>query len=202
MNKPTPKPRIGHGEKYSRKREEAIASLLNNSSVKKAARQIGIGEKTLRRWLQNSDFNMEYEQERKRIFDTTIEALAEAGPKAVSQLQDIMWDIGKERVPAAKAILDAICKMKKLEAESQAAEPERKRSKKQGAPVAKQTPSPEEDATDTHARAEEQPPPNQVVAVVSGEKNGTTMQEGHESNFRKARPWTDDMLRERYPAAP
>ena len=45
---------VGHGAKIARKREDAIAALLTQPTVAAAAGVAGIGEKTLRRWLQDS----------------------------------------------------------------------------------------------------------------------------------------------------
>jgi hypothetical protein len=37
----------GHGQKMSRKKEQAIAALLSQPSIARAAKKSGIGEKTL-----------------------------------------------------------------------------------------------------------------------------------------------------------
>jgi hypothetical protein len=41
----------GHGSKFSRKKEDAIAALLTQRNVGEAARAAGIGTRTLIRWL-------------------------------------------------------------------------------------------------------------------------------------------------------
>jgi hypothetical protein len=43
---------LGHGAKFGRKREEAIAALLSQRSVDDAARAVGVSTRTLLRWLQ------------------------------------------------------------------------------------------------------------------------------------------------------
>jgi len=45
----------GHGEKLSRKQEQAIAALLTCPTIEQAAKAAGVGETTLWRWLQDSD---------------------------------------------------------------------------------------------------------------------------------------------------
>ena len=40
----------GHGAKFGRKKEEAIAALLMQRNVEEAARSIGIATRTLIRW--------------------------------------------------------------------------------------------------------------------------------------------------------
>jgi transposase-like protein len=42
----------GHGAKFGRKKEEAIAALLVHRNTEEAARAVGIAPKTLLRWLQ------------------------------------------------------------------------------------------------------------------------------------------------------
>ena len=50
----------GHGEKRSRKQEQAIASLLREATLESAAQAVGVGESTLRRWLQQPEFHRAY----------------------------------------------------------------------------------------------------------------------------------------------
>jgi hypothetical protein len=46
----------GHGEKFGRKKEDAIVALLSQRNVEDAARAAGIGARTLLRWLQTPEF--------------------------------------------------------------------------------------------------------------------------------------------------
>ncbi len=41
----------GHGSKFGRKKEEAIAALLTQRNLEEAARAAGVGRQTLIRWL-------------------------------------------------------------------------------------------------------------------------------------------------------
>ena len=41
----------GHGSKFGRKKEEAIAALLVQRNLEDAARAVGISPKTLLRWM-------------------------------------------------------------------------------------------------------------------------------------------------------
>ena len=56
----------GHGAKYGRKKEEAIAALLSQRKVEEAARVVGIAPKTLLRWLKVPEFKEAYLQARSR----------------------------------------------------------------------------------------------------------------------------------------
>jgi len=46
----------GHGSKFGRKQEEAIAALLSQRNLEDAARVAGIAPKTLVRWLKAPEF--------------------------------------------------------------------------------------------------------------------------------------------------
>jgi transposase-like protein len=50
----------GHGAKFGRKHEEAIAALLSQRNVDEAARVVGVDPKTLLRWLKMPEFQAAY----------------------------------------------------------------------------------------------------------------------------------------------
>jgi hypothetical protein len=110
--------KTGHGEKYSRKKEQAMANLLTSSSVREAAKQTGVGEKTLRRWCKRPDFEKEYKEAKMNIFEATVRDLAQAGPVVVKALEKMMTQPALyeacDRLKAGEIILDTICKMAKL----------------------------------------------------------------------------------------
>ena len=56
----------GHGQKFGRKKEEAISALLSQRNMEEAARVAGIGTKTLLRWLKIPEFQAAYRQARRR----------------------------------------------------------------------------------------------------------------------------------------
>ena len=111
----------GHGEKYSRKNEEVISRLLTAPTQREAARQAGVSEKTVSRWRKKPDFQERLEEAQRRLFDETVSAVAQAGPTAV----DILLQVARhtltkdlDRVRAAKAILDTVCKLRKAAIDS------------------------------------------------------------------------------------
>jgi hypothetical protein len=57
--------KTGHGSKFSRKKEEAIAALLTQRNVEEAARTAGIGTQTLLRWLKVPEFQAAYLEARR-----------------------------------------------------------------------------------------------------------------------------------------
>jgi hypothetical protein len=58
----------GHGAKFGRKKEEAIAALLTQRNVEGAARAAGIVTQTLVRWMKVPEFRTAYRQARREAF--------------------------------------------------------------------------------------------------------------------------------------
>jgi len=99
----------GHGEKYGRKKELAIAALLTSSSMPAAAVNCGISESTLRRWLQNETFAKCYRRERTRMLESTVNLLRQKSMAAVETLADIAESEespASVRVSAARAVIE------------------------------------------------------------------------------------------------
>jgi transposase-like protein len=55
-----PKMKKGHGSKFGRKKEAAIAALLSGKSQAEAARVAGVDPSTLKRWMRLPEFQAEY----------------------------------------------------------------------------------------------------------------------------------------------
>ncbi len=96
----------GHGEKQSRKQEQAIAALLTEPTLEKAARAAGVSESTLRRWLQEPGFQNTYRTARGELVERTLARLIQASGKAIATLERNL-DCGKPatEVRAAATIL-------------------------------------------------------------------------------------------------
>jgi len=108
----------GHGEKYGRRGEQAIAALLAAPTITEAARACGIGEATLGRWLQNADFAERYRRARKRALDVAVSRLQQIAADAVETLREVATDSESpagSRVAAARAILETSLKAGTLE---------------------------------------------------------------------------------------
>jgi hypothetical protein len=56
---------VGHGSKFSRKMEEAVAALVTQRNVEEAARTAGIGTQTLLRWQKIPEFQKAYREARR-----------------------------------------------------------------------------------------------------------------------------------------
>jgi transposase-like protein len=95
------------GEKASRKQVTALAALLTSSTITAAARQSGVSETSLRRWLQQPDFRRRYWKARRNVLNDAIGRLQLATGQAVEALVSLVADAkapGTVRVAAAKAI--------------------------------------------------------------------------------------------------
>jgi len=95
--------------KLSRKKEQAITSLLQCPTIADAAKASGIGEATLFRWLKDTEFMMEFRNARMEIVRHAIAQLQNATGQAVQTLREVMTDeecTPSSRVTAAKTILE------------------------------------------------------------------------------------------------
>ena len=108
----------GHGAKFGRKQEEAIAALLSQRSIDDAAKVAGIGSKTLLRWLAVPEFKAAYRQARREAVGQATARLQQATGAAVSTLLKVMVDPGtpaSTKVRAADSVLDHAAKAIEIE---------------------------------------------------------------------------------------
>jgi transposase-like protein len=99
---------VGHGAKFGRKKEKAIAALLMQRNIEEAARTAGIGTQTLLRWLKVPEFESAFREARRAAFAQSIARLQQASSAAVSTLLKVMIDPNSPastRVRAADSIL-------------------------------------------------------------------------------------------------
>src|SRR5260370_36208133 len=82
----------GHGAKFSRKMEEAIAALLTQRNVEEAAHTAGIGSATLLRWLKVPEFQTAYRQPRRAAFRQSIARLQQRTSAAAPTLSKLLVD--------------------------------------------------------------------------------------------------------------
>ena len=98
----------GHGAKFGRKQEEAIAALLTQRNTDEAARMVGVSVKTLLRWLHIPEFSDAYRRARREAFGQSIARLQQASSAAATTLLKIMLDVNapaSTRVRAADSVL-------------------------------------------------------------------------------------------------
>jgi len=97
-------------EKLSRKKELAVAAILTCPTLKEAAKQIGIADVTLWRWMQLPAFQETLKQAKRQAVAQATSALSQICHEAVHNLRSIMNDkaaVASARVSAAKTILDS-----------------------------------------------------------------------------------------------
>ena len=82
----------GHGEKFGRKKEDAIAALLSQRNVEEAARAAGVGTRTLLRWMQLPEFKAAYHKARRDASGQATARLQQGSSAAASTLLKIMVD--------------------------------------------------------------------------------------------------------------
>src|ERR1035437_10832061 len=84
----------GHGAKFSRKMEEAVAAMLTQRNVEEAARSVGVSTATLLRWQKEPEFQQAYRAARRAAHGQSIARLQQATSAAVSTLLKAMVDGG------------------------------------------------------------------------------------------------------------
>jgi len=108
----------GHGAKFGRKQEDAIAALLTHRTTEEAARAVGIGVSTLLRWMKEQEFDTAYREARRSAFTQSVARLHQASSAAVNTLLKIMVDPASPpgtKVRAAEYVLDHAAKTIEIE---------------------------------------------------------------------------------------
>jgi len=82
----------GHGTKFSRKMEDAVAALLTQRNQEEAANAVGIGTATLLRWQKIPEFQKAYRDARRAAHSQSIARLQHATSAAVTTLLKVMVD--------------------------------------------------------------------------------------------------------------
>jgi DNA-binding MurR/RpiR family transcriptional regulator len=108
----------GHGAKFPRKKQLALAALIECDTIKEAAKAIGVGEATLFRWLQHKEFQDAYRDAKRKLVDQAITSLQKTSGMAVQVLKEIMRDPSKpasSRVTAARIVLENAVRAREIE---------------------------------------------------------------------------------------
>lgn len=108
----------GHGAKFGRKQEEAIAALLTQRNVEEAAKSIGVAPKTLLRWMQIPEFKAAYREARRSAYGQAIARLQQGTSAAATTLLKTLIDPNAPasvKVRAAEAIFNHSSKAIEIE---------------------------------------------------------------------------------------
>jgi hypothetical protein len=99
----------GHGSKFGRKKDEAIAALLTQRNTEEAAKAAGISHNTLLKWMKDPEFDAAYREARRAAFGQSIARLQQGASAAATTLLKVLIEPGTPasvRVRAAEAILN------------------------------------------------------------------------------------------------
>jgi hypothetical protein len=82
----------GHGAKFERKYEEAIAALLTQRNIDEAANAVGISANTLLSWIKVPEFQKAYREARRAAFQQSIARLQQGSSAAATTLIKLLLD--------------------------------------------------------------------------------------------------------------
>ncbi len=89
-------------------KEIALNALLNSTSVTDAAKSCGLSEKTLRRYLDDAEFQKEFRAARRVIFEQNIVRLQSLHAGAVDALKrNLNCEIPSTEVRSAQIIIES-----------------------------------------------------------------------------------------------
>ena len=106
------------GENYSLKREKALTALMTNPTIKGAAEECGIAEKTLHAWLKEEDFASKVKAAQEEVTRQAIGRILLSIGRSIETLEEIMQDAtnnASPRVAAARTLLDYAFKVYELQ---------------------------------------------------------------------------------------
>ena len=108
----------GHGTKFERKMEEAVAALLTQRNMEEAAKSIGIATNTLLSWTKVPEFQAAYREAKRTAYGQATARLQQATSAAATTLMKVMIDAATPasvRVRAAEAIFNHAAKAIEIE---------------------------------------------------------------------------------------
>jgi hypothetical protein len=108
----------GHGTKFSRKLDEAVAAMLTQRNVEEAARAVGISVATLMRWQKEPEFQTAYREARRAAFGQSVARLQQGSSAAATTLLKMMIDPSTPasvRVRAAECVMNHATKAIEIE---------------------------------------------------------------------------------------
>lgn len=126
----------GHGEKFDRKQEQAIAALLIQPTIKAAAEVVEVSESTIFRWLQNQQFMEQYREARREVVRQATARLQRMAADFVNTLHEVATNReapASSRVSAARIGLELTYRGLELEdLEERVEELENRMQRKEG----------------------------------------------------------------------
>jgi hypothetical protein len=89
-------------------KEKSLAALLESATITEAAKKCGLSEKTLRRYLEDAEFQKEFRAARRSIFEQNIVRLQSLHAGAVDALErNLTCEIPSSEIRAAQIVIEA-----------------------------------------------------------------------------------------------
>lgn len=105
----------GHGSKRPQREEAALAALLTEPTIARAAEKASVSESTLLRWMAEPAFKTRLRAARREVVEAAIGRLQQATATAVEALErNLTCGIPPVEVGAARTILDQAIKAVEL----------------------------------------------------------------------------------------
>ena len=100
--------------KETGKRDAVLVALAAGKTVREAAAETGVGERTAHRWLADPQFRAELANARQEMIRQAVGKLADASSAAADELRRLLTDAESDavRLRAAVAILDGLTKLR------------------------------------------------------------------------------------------
>ena len=95
----------GHGSKFGRKKEAAIAALLAERNLAEAARVVGIDLSTLKRWLRRPEFIEEYRRARWEVVEQAYARVQQNTERPVNRQPDAPRSVRRAQHPSVSECL-------------------------------------------------------------------------------------------------
>ena len=108
----------GHGAKFGRKKDDAIAALLTHRNIEEAESAVKVSAKTLLRWMKDPEFDAGYRDAKRLAFSQSVGRMQQASSAAVTTVLKIMVDASapaSTRLRAADIVLERTSKAIELE---------------------------------------------------------------------------------------
>jgi hypothetical protein len=108
----------GHGSKFGRKMDQAIAALLTQRNTDDAAKAVGISPTTLLKWLKLPEFQAAYREARRAAYGQAVARLQQGTSAAATTLLKTLIDPNTPasvKVRAAEAIFNHASKAIEIE---------------------------------------------------------------------------------------
>ena len=100
------------------KQEKALAALLSQPTIREAAREAGVSDRSIFNWLNEPAFSQAYREARAKNVSLAVAGLQRSMGQALEALQDVMTNPdspASARVSAARTVLELAIRGTELE---------------------------------------------------------------------------------------